>query len=43
MCFEKYVFLDESGDQGSKSNSSNYFVITLLVTSDKKTIENKIK
>ena len=43
MSFEKYVFLDESGDLGFSQKSSNYFVITLLVTSEKKYIENKLK
>ena len=43
MSYEKYVFLDESGDQGNKETSSKYFVITLLVTNDKKYLENKLK
>ena len=43
MSYEKYVFLDESGCQGSKTGSSKYFIITLLVTSDKKPIENRLK
>jgi hypothetical protein len=42
MSYEKYVFLDESGDQGNKPGSSKYFIITLLVTSDKKPLENKL-
>lgn len=43
MSYEKYVFLDESGNQGNSDKSSKYFIITLLVTSDKKPIENKLK
>ena len=43
MCYEKYIFLDESGDLGVSDNSSKFFVITLLITSDKKSIENKLK
>ena len=43
MSYERYVFLDESGCQGSKVGSSKYFIITLLVTSDKKSIENRLK
>jgi len=41
-----YIFLDESGDLGfnfSKKRSSQYFVITLIVTEDKRPIEKIVK
>jgi hypothetical protein len=43
MSYEKYVFLDESGDLGFNKKSSKYFIITILVTSNKKIIEKKLK
>lgn len=43
MCYEKYIFLDESGDPGENRLSSKFFVITLLITSDKNVIEHKLK
>lgn len=40
-----YIFLDESGDLGfeKEKNSSKYFVIAILFTSDKKSIEKAVK
>ena len=40
-----YIFLDESGDLGfnPKKKSSKYFVVTVLTTSDKKTIKKLVK
>lgn len=41
-----YIFMDESGDLGfdfAKPKTSKYFVITLLLTADKKSVENIIK
>ena len=43
MNHEKYVFLDESGDLGKAPGSSNHFIITLLVASDPRKLENKLK
>lgn len=41
----QYIFLDESGDLGFKpsSNSSKYFVISILFTEDKKPLERVAK
>ncbi|HJH25901.1 MAG TPA: hypothetical protein C5S37_03805 [Methanophagales archaeon] len=38
-----YIFLDESGDLGFSKKSQQYFVIAILITKDKKPIENCIK
>ena len=41
-----YIFLDESGDLGfdfKKKNTSKFFVITILFTTDKKSIEKVVK
>jgi len=38
-----YLFLDESGDLGFTEKSQQYFVIAILITRDKKPIENCIK
>jgi len=41
-----YIFLDESGDLGfdfTKERTTNYFVITLLYSSEKKKIEKIVK
>jgi len=41
-----YIFLDESGDLGfklTKKRSSQYFIITLIVTEDKRPIEKIVK
>jgi len=38
-----YIFLDESGDLGFTEKSQQYFVIAILITRDKKPIENCIK
>jgi len=38
-----HIFLDESGDLGFSEKSQQYFVIAILITKDKKPIENCIK
>ena len=41
-----YIFMDESGDLGfnfKKKRTSRYFVITLLLTNNKRTIEKLVK
>jgi len=38
-----HIFLDESGDLGFSEKSQPYFVIAILITKDKKPIENCIK
>ncbi len=41
----QYIFLDESGDLGfdKRKRSSKYFLITILFTKDKKTLEKIVK
>jgi hypothetical protein len=38
-----HIFLDEAGDLGFSEKSQQYFVIAILITKDKKPIENCIK
>ncbi len=39
----KYIFLDESGDLGFKDGSSNYFILTALITKYPRKIEKIVK
>lgn len=41
----QYIFLDESGDLGfnPKKKNSKFFIVTILFTSDKQTIERTVK
>lgn len=38
-----YVFLDESGDLGFKKSSSKWFLFTIAITSESRTLERLIK
>jgi len=38
-----HIFLDESGGLGFSEKSQPYFVIAILITKDKKPIENCVK
>ena len=38
---ELYIYIDESGDLGYSSDSSNYFVMGAIVTKNKRCIEKK--
>ena len=39
----KYVYIDESGDLGSKKSSSNYFVLAGIMVDKPKKLDNLIK
>ncbi|MEK7118948.1 MAG: DUF3800 domain-containing protein [Patescibacteria group bacterium] len=38
-----YIFLDESGDLGFKKSSSKWFVFTIAITSDPRSLERAVK
>ena len=39
----KYIYIDESGDLGSKKSSSRYFVLAGIMVSKPKKLDNLIK
>jgi hypothetical protein len=39
----KYIFIDESGDLGSKNTSSKYFIFTAVLTDNQRVLEHCIK
>ena len=39
----KYIYIDESGDLGSKKSSSRYFVLAGIMVSKPKKLDNPIK
>ena len=39
----KYVYIDESGDLGSKKSSSKYFVLAGIMVNNPKKLDNLIK
>ena len=38
-----YIFLDESGDLGFKKSSSKWFLFTIAITNDARTLERVTK
>ena len=43
MLFMTYLFLDESGDLGFKHGSTRYFMISLVLTDDRRGLEKIVK